>query len=335
MAFLSGFLQEFGRGRQREKERQSIEEFKKSQQKLIGAQIDALEAQNAAKARLQQLTQGLEFPKDVRGGELAGPPEQGQPKSLLDILTGEGAGVALQAGVPLGAIAEVQKNKQIGDLLKQFTGAKGMEQTISIGPQGPTITMRPPSITTQTVETEEGPEIKVFEERSGKEVTTLGPAKEARITPEQAGRITGLQQAQGIATELKDSIIKNGNIDRQAVFNMNMQTPFTKGRDLRNQLMVAADAVVRARTGATANETELKQIVEQLLPSPFDNDKTIKNKLKILDDFVRGSLDAVTLPPRLKGGKLPEGIPAGSRVIGKKDGKPVYLAPNGDQLVVE
>jgi len=60
-----------------------------------------------------------------------------------------------------------------------------------------------------------------------------------------------------------------------------------------------ADAILRARTGAQANETEIRQYMDQFLPRIGDDPATVKNKLK---DLKQAFTDTINLQASTTGG---------------------------------
>jgi hypothetical protein len=95
-------------------------------------------------------------------------------------------------------------------------------------------------------------------------------------------------------------ITPEGKIDRKLVLTSFGRVPGTEGRKMRDDLSIAIDSVLRARTGAGVNKEEMKQVVDQFLPHPFDSDEEIINKGQRLTQFIGGALDTVTLPPSVQ-----------------------------------
>lgn len=123
------------------------------------------------------------------------------------------------------------------------------------------------------------------------------------VTPEQAGKIQnvdlGIEAVETMRTQL---LTKDGGLApgaRIALAQMEANIPFTRGRQLRSDSLTAIDAIVRARTGATMNESEKVDTYRELVPSALDDDKTIVAKLNKLEAFLGGQLDVITLPPRI------------------------------------
>lgn len=122
-----------------------------------------------------------------------------------------------------------------------------------------------------------------------------------KVAPDVAGRISGLVQGKQIYTALaNDLILQDGSINRPLVLTAFAKVPGTKGRSIRNDIGIAVDAVLRARTGAGVNKEEMAQVIDQFMPSPLDSDEGIKLKLSRFQQFVDGTLDVATLPPRVR-----------------------------------
>lgn len=290
--------------------------------KLFEVQLEREKAaQQMQQIQSQQLEQQLGAQKDIfaklRGGEVL--PGTGvevldptaKPMSLTDLLADpETAIKMLQGGMAkLGDITEMQGQDRNQKILEkvfggQSEGPPGMELSgVKLGPTGqimPDFSL--PQITSpQTVQTPEGPRLQTFNPRTGSMVADLGTPKPDNVAPEVAGRISGLVQAQQIAGQIRGQFIKpNGSVDKQLVMTSFANLPKSKGREIRNDIGIAVDAVLRARTGAGVNNTEMKQVVDQFLPSPLDSDEQIASKLDRLDQFVSGTLDIATLPTAVR-----------------------------------
>jgi len=195
----------------------------------------------------------------------------------------------------------------------------GMQLTgVKIGPDGQ---MMPdfglPQVTSpQTINTPNGARLQTFDPRTGRMVADLGEPKPDTVLPEVAGRISGLVQAKEIGASMREKFIKpDGSIDRALVMTSFSKVPGTAGRTLRNDMGIAVDAVLRARTGAGVNKQEMQDVVNQFLPSPLDSDEGIQNKIARFQQFVSGALDVATLPPRLRKLIGEKSAPAGEQVI--------------------
>lgn len=159
-----------------------------------------------------------------------------------------------------------------------------------------------PQVTSpQTVMGPNGPELATFNPRTGSRTATLGTPKPDTVQPETAGRISGLVQGREIAQQVRAKYIKpDGSIDNALVFTAFTNAPGSQGRSVRNDILIAVDSVLRARTGAGVNIKEQGDVIEQFMPHPLDSDQGKLQKLDRLDQFIDGTLDIATLPPALR-----------------------------------
>ncbi|HEY6225408.1 MAG TPA: hypothetical protein VIW26_16615 [Gemmatimonadales bacterium] len=323
--FFSGLLQGFAQTQERQRLSKQDEEERKARVKLYEIQIAREKAAEAAGLQQQDALKQLfgQFqpsaapaapPNGIPGtaGPVAAP--GGQTPSLTQLLADpKNAMLLLQSGLLKGEdlLKQGQGNAQRAMIEKLMgggaggTGTNGMQlQGVKIGPSGEIMPdFGLPQVTSpQTVMGPNGPELATFDPRTGKRVASLGTPKPDTVTPDTAGRISGLQQAQEIATNVMSKFVIQGadgapKVDRQLVLTAFGRVPGTEGRKIRDDLSIAIDSVLRARTGAGVNKEEMKQVVDQFLPHPFDSDAEIINKAQRLQQFIGGALDTVTLPP--------------------------------------
>lgn len=318
-SFAGSFAQSFQQAQQVKTQRKLQQDELKAKTKLFELQLQKEQmglasAQDAAQAREQLL--GLLGPRQVANPvptmlRPPGAPETvpGEAVGILDLLADpRNQELALRAGLvkPDDIMAQegARANRAMVERLMGGGGAAGgMELTgVKIGPNG---ALMPdfglPQVTTQTVDTPQGPRIASFNVRTGQKMADIGAAQPERITPEQGGRIQALQQAQSIVPKLRESFLgKDGQINRAAVLSTWSNAPFSKGRTLRAQIEDAMDAVIRARTGAAVTKEELEGTLRQFQPHPLDSDDTIRDKIARLEQFVSGTIDVTTLPPRIR-----------------------------------
>ena len=368
-SFIEGFAQQKGQTLEKGRERQLVEDFRKSQKKLLDAQVDAAQNKLDAQRLLGERAAGRELPTTVTGEQAIGPPEQVEPQSLVDLLTSpEQAGLALQAGVPVGAIAELQKNKQMQQLMQQFMGGgqipgaapgaiPGLEPSpgaeplrpdvgVTMGPGGVQLQMRPPSLTTQTVQTPEGPRIKTFAQTAQgvREVADLGPAKitaaEEAVEIGQRGALEVLDQLENLSENIHIEESFLGRLGGAAKAKYQQITQEDPDVSLFEDLKAATlGPMIRSmgEKGALA-EGDVERAIK-LLPKTFpvpDSKEVATKKFRQIRDILK----AARLKPSLKGpGKpregLPEGIPTGSRQIGTSGGKPVFEDPAGKRWIAD
>src|SRR5690606_3638757 len=174
-----------------------------------------------------------------------------------------GSMALLQSGM-FGDVSKMAGQQRQQQMMEQVLGGgapQGMELSgFGLSPSGEIMPdFRLPQVTTQTVETPEGPRIRSFNVRTGEMVADLGPVGQ-EVTVEEAGRIQGLFGAQQTVSDLKAAYLNpDGSVNRRAVLlSFGPGVPLSEGRKISAQFEDAADAVIRARTGATANKEELQ-----------------------------------------------------------------------------
>lgn len=323
---IGNFLSAFTQSKLFSERNATAEEERKARTKLFEIQLKREQEQSAAIEKLRSMTgaQPLQMPNVTENpGELGGfnigprteGPALGPKMSLTQLLTNPDATIALLQSGQFKDIAQLDAAQRAAKfqerLLGQLGGGEGgggqmggMELTgFGLDTSGNMMpNFQQPQITTQTIQTPEGPRIVTLNSRTGQTVADLGAPPEANIDANEAGRLQGLFGAQQLVASLRSGFLnQDGTVNREAVLtSFGPGVPFTTGRTLSSQFEDAADAVIRARTGATANEEEIRGIARQFKPNPLDNDQTIKDKLDRFERFSSGALDAVTLPPRLR-----------------------------------
>jgi hypothetical protein len=85
----------------------------------------------------------------------------------------------------------------------------------------------------------------------------------------------------------------NGAIDRELLVTMTGKVPGTAGRMAYSKVFNAIEARLRAESGAAVPDTEVKRMADRFVPSPFDNDATIRDKVQRLREFLAGALNKV------------------------------------------
>lgn len=334
--FAGNFFQAFTQARAAKAQREDDKKERDARVKLFEIQmkreqVAANQAEEQARAREQLFAQMApqQVPNPVPPLIRApGQPEMvpgGKGMGLTDLLADpQSAALLLRSGMikPDDIMAQegARANRAMVERLMGGGGAVGgMELTgVKIGPNGQLMPdFGLPQITSpQSVDTPEGPRLRTFNPRTGATVADLGAPKEEKRTPEEAGRISGLLQAQQIGTGVREKIIKpDGSVNRALVMTAFGKVPGSEGRTLRNDMGIAVDAVLRARTGAGVNAEELRQVVDQFMPSPLDSDAGIVSKMDRFDQFVNGALDVATLPPKIKKALQGQQATQGARVI--------------------
>lgn len=95
------------------------------------------------------------------------------------------------------------------------------------------------------------------------------------------------------------------------------------------------------KSGATAGPAEMKKTFETFFPQPGDSDevKAQKQQARLQESSI--AAQTYNVQGATKGGaataaaQLPEGVPAGSVLIGTAEGSPVYQAPDGKRYRVK
>lgn len=313
LGFFGGLLNGIGQALERNKLREEEKKERDAKLKLFEIQLQrekrAMQAEQRQLGAQQQITDKLQGIERLPGTGVPLMDPSAKTPSLTELLADPQSAMALlQSGMVKGDdIIKQQQMTANRAMLEKFMGGGAggdMElQGVKVGGEGQVMPdFGLPQVTPpQTVMTPEGPRLRTFNPRTGQQVADLGQPKPDIVQPEVAGRISGLVQAQEIAGQIKGQFVNpDGSINRTLVMTSFANAPGTKGRNIRNDIGIAVDAVLRARTGAGVNVTEQKQVVEQFLPSPLDDDATIASKLQRLDQFVNGTLDIATLPPDIR-----------------------------------
>jgi hypothetical protein len=155
--------------------------------------------------------------------------------------------------------------------------------------------------------------------RAGASSITIGG-----MTPENAAKTELLNQGMADMAELKEMIFKpDGSVDRDVVLGMSVPgfagAPGTDSRIAYSLIYNAVEAKLRAESGAAVPETEVKRMAARFIPSPLDNDETIRSKVRRMEAFLRGSfarikgagepstpVEKTTKPPSGQGTRKPQ-----------------------------
>src|SRR5687767_1092772 len=263
--FGANFLQAFTAARRAKEDREDAKKERDAKMKLYELQLKKeqaglVQAEEQAKAREELF--GRMGPQQVPNPvpqmlRPPGAPEtvSGKTPSLTELLADpQAAMLMLRSGMvkPDDIMAQegARANRAMVERLMGGGGAtNGMELTgVKIGPNGQLMPdFGLPQITSpQAVDTPEGPRLRTFNPRTGATVADLGAPKEEKRTPEEAGRISGLLQAQEIGAGVREKIIKpDGTVNRALVMTAFGKVPGSQGRTLRNDMGIAVDAVLR------------------------------------------------------------------------------------------
>jgi len=122
------------------------------------------------------------------------------------------------------------------------------------------------------------------------------------MTAGDAGKAEMLIQGINDIADFRALLIDDeGNINTSLIYGMALPGGgFGDSRLAYSLFENAINGKLRAETGATATAEEMESMKRRFMPSPLDNDKTVRSKLRRLDAFLRGSYE------RIKGaGKVP------------------------------
>lgn len=273
----------------------------------------AAQEQSDAQTQLFQRLQGT--PQSGPPGNLVALPGK-PPQSLTDLLADpQGASLLLKSGLLKGEDLLRQNENNANRTFTQGIidraqggGGGGMElQGYDVGPNGMALPkFGLPAITTQVVQTPNGPRIKSFNSRTGQEVANLGAPQEQPLNSSDAGRVTGINQGLIAANALESSLIKpDGSVDRTSLFTsfgnpFGGGIPFTQGRTNASGFEDAKDAILRVTSGAGLSKQEGEGIALRFQPNLLDKDQTIVNKITRLKAFLNGSFEAAGIPPSIR-----------------------------------
>ena len=138
------------------------------------------------------------------------------------------------------------------------------------------------------------------------------------LTPDQAAKVQLIQQALSYMPAIREGIFgvdpKNPKIDRTDILNIELRTPFTKGRELSTMILDAVEAKLRLESGAAVPDSEVKRMAKRFIPQTADNDNTIKIKINNLEKYLKEIADTVAKGRPLLDRKA-EATPAGGNLI--------------------
>lgn len=173
-------------------------------------------------------------------------------------------------------------------------------------------------------------------------------------TPERAGRIAMVEQGAKNIMEVRDALVKTVDgkkvVDRGLIATMSFDlfgvkgVPGTEGRKQRSKFEDVASTKLRLETGAQANESEIQGLVDRFMPSLFDNDATIIDKMDRMTKFFERSLEETDpelyeklIGRTVKTGKspAPPSDEPGAVFAGfTTDGDPIFRRPDGSKFKV-
>lgn len=267
-----------------------------------------------------------------QGGGLPGVMAMAQMDPMMAALLKAETGIDVLGAQRMG---ETQRHNRATENLGRERFERGGKETIPLqipSPDGGKVTMMVPkfgmagtSFQTKLPEVEpfdyqdeSGATVHVIRnKRTGEPLTTPVQKNPPKGAPaESAGKIAMASNAVKYAKQLRDMIVsKDGKINRKLLWQMSM--PFGgvgEGRRGKSLFRDAVDARIRAATGAAINAEEIPYYESVYLPSVFDNDATIIDKLNRLDEFLAVYLETMdpqdVIRGRMEGADLGPQLPA-------------------------
>jgi hypothetical protein len=86
---------------------------------------------------------------------------------------------------------------------------------------------------------------------------------------------------------------KDGELDKANLVNAELNTPGTKGRELRTRMEFGIQAITRLETGAAMPPEEVENTRTRFMPTALDSDVVANLKLDMFDDFMGGTLKLI------------------------------------------
>ncbi len=313
---LAGLVQGYAQGQQQKLQQEEAKELRKLQVKMFQRELDMEDEKKAAQKKLMDLLSGGQpipnfSPNDDEGNPL--PVAQTPARGLKDVLgSPEGQSAALGAGYKINDLRQFQQ-PGIAEVMAGLQMPQGSEPGkpgsfemtgFKLGPDGQMMPDFSRNEVNRWVQDPTG-KFEIGIDALGRELTRRpAPAdKENKITPEQAGRVSMLEQGIGDIDQATKIFFPNGELDKTVLFQMN--TPgggIGKGREAFTLMQNAVAAKLRLETGATAPINEVRDIALRFVPSPLDltNPGLAEEKMKRLREFMTSTLDISTLPPETR-----------------------------------
>jgi len=344
MSILAGLAQGFAQAKERSKDRALIEEFKKSQKKLIDAQVDSVVAKNQAMERLKQATAGDPGinPTSPQAAYAEKPVPATPPKGLIDILLDpQHAGDVIQAGVPVGAVAALQQNQNNMSIMDRMLGGLqgggggGMlPGSVQMGMNGPQFSMEPARLSKE-IPSEDGLSIIQLDQQGN--VIGRRPAAPGERSQSPGEKTTETGTA-NLKLKVKGGLATVDELERvySEIITANSFTERAAAMKIYSDMVEGTVAPIVKSAGESGNlATEDIERAIKLIPGAMSSmtgytREIAQKKFENLRSWLR------SIPgDQGEQSALPEGIPDGSKQIGTSNGKPVYQAPNGKQYILD
>lgn len=261
-------------------------------------------------------------PESIKAFSLSGDYSQLKPTSGGAF---EGTGMAAQGGnVLIEGMELLRQGKPISSQLKDQINFVASDLT----------TPRTITDAAGNVQTIPGQDLSAFKallDHAGFKQDKPGETGKPRQT-QDAAALSGLNLVNHEMALIEGGLFdKSGRVDRGMLATMQTELPFSKGRTLSQAFERAIEVVLRIKTGAQANETEIKKMAEIYKPNSLDSDAAIQNKLAALNnwsaavsDLMRrgikpGSPEFNAIDPRVNSAYSPTGQAAGDfKVISRE-----------------
>lgn len=115
----------------------------------------------------------------------------------------------------------------------------------------------------------------------------IQPTTEPSVTAESAAKLELVKQgASDVREAFKMLFGKDGKVDRRLLAEAGTNAPFSRGRTFNSFIYNAVEGKLRAETGATAPDTEVKRAAKRFMPTFLDDANTIRVKLERLHDYL-------------------------------------------------
>lgn len=109
------------------------------------------------------------------------------------------------------------------------------------------------------------------------------------LSSDAAGKLAMVTQAESDLNDAESLLFPGGKFAPSMAFQTNFPgggMPATEGRQAYSKVLNAVNAKLRIETGAQANPSEVKNILERFLPTMRDTDETAKDKFRRLKEFM-------------------------------------------------
>jgi hypothetical protein len=166
------------------------------------------------------------------------------------------------------------------------------------------------------------------------QVIPIPGCPQTRKSPGDAAKTATTATALELMPVIRSQIITPNGVDRTLLATMNANAAGTQGRVVRAQITDVIEAKLRAESGGEVPQAEVERAAARFMPSNFDSDKGIEDKLSRMEKFLSKSLETSDpeLFKRLTSEKAkPSGKVEASRAI---DGKR-FIKQNGQWFEVQ